>query len=910
MQTAHVRIKPLNLTYGIRVVGEGTFRQKYSRDDNAYYPSYSAIKPLVLTIDVNVQDPDGIMPTGLVTLARIDWYKKERRAANKITTGTDYEITTLNGIPVLKIKCNTSVSAPYDIIGVARFTNLKTGLEESVESYELLSTRYYESSSLSLHSVSNTQVLVNPLKIVNESDWQKSLTAKLKSGELDVNAKNAVYWWYVQDGQYVRKVGASDTWALTQPNANGTYPSTLIVDTSRITSLDIICRAAYYGEGEPVPTSPSDNSLSVQYKVMVRLPVFQKSEEIKEGGFYLEPKDFGSEKKMKVRCQITAGGSIVQNPDKYYNIVWKAVWNNEETTVGYGEVLDTTIKQLGITYLKQVSLKADVTPKIGYFDIEGSVYSGLGATPVYQYGVNQIADKLGAYLVSCPDGINPVIIGKLMNNNWNRFEDGTLAPTTVNSAAEDKGYNIMYGWTQTIHTIENALVGDEIVSLFGESPFEYNGAKSVPIPPTLICPGLPALVDGKFRSMYFKYRAGEGGSNGELGIKTFNNPQRTYPKTGLSQLTTNDYAVAHNADITKTIPYAPLMDWHLLNITNALMNKFGTVYLHDTDKFGGGISSNTTPNGQNINYTTGIQWRINSSDALVVQKLSEQPSFCVDNQGTKKLWHEIISTSCPRMECMEIQMVLSYAAEQNIRPDTPFSYNGGYYRYFNIPNTKTLLEGEMNAKLVKSVQLNNLSAFDTSGNPITINLINIYLQTSAVYGMDLVSADVFQYAGAGIEHIVEIKDAASGNNPKNNIRHYIQNNQANLSLDKTFKFTSNEEFESKVKGYKWVSNNRQVNGYFINIRKGMRTGETNGGSLSNNSVYSDLANYTNGVVGDIIRLGHRVRGYGSNGVCSARLLASYNSAGTTARTSAGGFQVRLPERVALATENTSPDAQP
>ncbi len=46
----------------------------------------------------------------------------------------------------------------------------------------------------------------------------------------------------------------------------------------------------------------------------------------------------------------------------------------------------------------------------------------------------------------------------------------------------------MYGWTQTIHTIENAKVGDEVVALFGEEPFEYNGVQSVPIPPTLICP--------------------------------------------------------------------------------------------------------------------------------------------------------------------------------------------------------------------------------------------------------------------------------------------------------------------------------------------------------------------------------------------------------------------------------------
>lgn len=903
MQTAHVRIKPLHLTYGIKVVGEGTFKQKYSRDDNAYYPGYSAIKPLVLTIPVSVQDPDGIMPAGPVTLTRIDWYLKELKASNKITTGADYEITTLNGIHVLKIKRNTPVSAPYDLIGVACFTNPKTGVEESVEATETLSTQYYESTLLSLRAASNPETIINPMKITGESGWLVPVSAKLKSGETDVDPKNAAYWWYVQDGQYTRKVGTSDTWAVTKPDANGTYPDTLVVDTSRITSLKLICRAAYYGEGEPVPSSPVNASLSVAYNLMVRLPVLNKAEEIKEKGYHLEPKDFGTDKEIVTRCEITAGGSIVQNPDKYYNITWKAVWNNEETIIGYGERNTTTVKQLGITYLKRVYLKAVVTPKVGYFDIEGSVYNGLGATPVLQYGVNQIADKLGAYLVSCPDGINPVIIGKLKNNNWNRFEDGSLAPTTVNSAAEDKGYNIMYGWTQTIHTIENAIVGDETVALFSENPFEYNGVQSRAIPPTLICPGLPALVNGKFRSMYFKYRAGEGGSDGLLNITYLNKKNRTYPKTGLSQLTTNDYAVAHNADNTKTLPFAPLMDWHLLNITNALMNKFGTVYLHDPNKFGGGISSNIAINSGNYNKTTGVMYRVLASDPWIYQKLSETPSFCVDASGTKKTWNEIVSNHYPRMECMEIQMVLSYAAENNIQPATNFSYEGYSYVYHDIPNTKTLLEGEMNALLSKKTFLHDqISAFDTSGNPIAIADINLNFQTSAVYGMDLVSADVFQFAGAGMERVAAITDAAQGNNANNKVKNFIMIDQSKLCLDKKSKVLEGELFDFEKKGYVWSVSNYMQAGYHANLYRGTRIGLTMKGGIADNTAYNDNANYSSGVVGERIRMGVRVRGSGSYGVCSARYVYSSAPLSYTSATCAGGFQVRLPEGAASASD--------
>ena len=907
----NIQVKPLNASSGMKIIGDGSFQQKYSRDDNAFYPSYSTILPLVVTVAVNLQDPDGVITEGPATLDRIDWYLGEYKPANKIAEGnSDYDITSSGGIPVLKVKRNTPVDEPFLLIGEAFYTNPKTNRQESRIEQQLLSTIYYEASLLSLMADSPTEVIVDPTKIddTDSANWQVQVKAILKSGEIKLSEDNAVYWWYVKDGKYTRLVTTSDTWLVTTPNSDGTFPRILVVDASRFKNIKLECRAAYKGEADPAPASPTNAALMVQYNIRVDLPVFQNAKQVPIAGAYITINDIGTEKLIKSRCEITAGGRVIENPEKYYNITWKAT-NADGTSsiIGYGEYIETTVKALGITYTNPVVLEPSVMPKIGSWNVEGSVYNGIGATPAFQFGVNQIADKLGAYLVKCEDGVNVEIIGKLKNNNWMRFEDGTLAPTTVNSAEEDKGYNIMYGWTQTIHTIENAKVGDEVVALFGEEPFEYNGVQSVPIPPTLICPGLPAVVDGKFRSMYFTYRAGEGGSSGYLGITSFNRPDRTYPKTGLSQFTTNDYAVAHNADKAKTVPFAPLMDWHLLNITNALMNKFGTVYLHDPNKFGAGISSNVPVGSGTNSKITRVFYQLNKGDDNVFQRLSEQPPFCVDANGAKKNWSEILSKYYPRMECLKIQMALSYAAENGIEPDVDFMFDGKSYRYHNIPGAKTLLEGEMNAILTTRIYINNLSAWDVSGNPITVYNIGVTIQTSAVYGMDLVSADVLQYAGAGIEKVMEIEDATSGGST-NPIKCYLCREQDKLTLNKDYVKDAGELFDfQESPDYTYIGTLPSGSGYFTDLIRGTRLGTLKKGSLADNTAYIDRSNYTSQAVGKAVRLGHRVRGYGISSNASARYVSAYIQLSHTNAYYAGGFQVRLPEGTVSATSHNDSD---
>lgn len=259
------------------------------------------------------------------------------------------------------------------------------------------------------------------------------------------------------------------------------------------------------------------------------------------------------------------------------------------------------------------------------------------------------------------------------------------------------------------------------------------------------------------------------------------------------------------------------------------------------------------------------------------------------------------------MECLKIQMALSYAAENGIEPDVDFMFDGKSYRYHNIPGAKTLLEGEMNAILTTRIYINNLSAWDVSGNPITVYNIGVTIQTSAVYGMDLISADVFQYAGAGIEKVMEIEDETSGGST-NPIKCYLCREQDKLTLNKDYVKDARQLFDfQESPDYTYIGTLPSGSGYFTDLIRGTRLGTLKKGSLADNTAYIDRNNYTSQAVGKVVRLGHRVRGYGSSSNASARYVAATPQLSNTHAAYAGGFQVRLPEETVSATTQNGSD---
>lgn len=884
------QVRPLTNIVGDIQIVKGNLIQTFSRDSGEYEADRS-VYTLVIMPFVNVTDPDGVMANGAQAVTGVEWFIGTPDSGTKIATGGGYEISA-SGEPVysLKITKNIQVDNALEIYAKYTFTDKRVNRSVTVIRSVILRTTYFESTNFSLKIDKSNIINIDPIRC-NKSggQWPVQINAQMYSGTNTLNDANVKYFYYVKDGAVIRPLLSTDSYVM-----SGFGTKNVTFDASKINILDVVIRSRYYGSGEATPTVPSDDNLRVSTTIMVKFPKSIEAKMVIEKGVYIKP---GISTDVQARFEAYDKVGLITNPSDYYNITWYAKLSTEGSTpqvIGYGERISTSSAALGITATVSASLYPEYEEKIGtIWALEGAVFSGvINAAPAYKFGTNQIANRLSAYVVKRNADDTITVLGRLMKNNWTRYEDGSLAPTMVEDTGSDLGYDIVYGWNETLYTIENAPVGNEHISLFAEQPFSFKGLDSRVIKPTGVCPSLPTVKDGKFRCMYFKFNGGTSGSKGQSNIINMVRTDRSYPKTDLNQQSTNSNAMAKNVNVNATIPFAPLMDWNLLNITNALYNKFGTVDLHALNFFGGGVSSNESVSAATWSTVTGVRYKVGAAADWTYNSLGSNPTFCYDTVGGKTSWNVWLSQEYPRMRTLEIQMALSYAAENRIAPDTQFTFDGEIYWYKNVPGTTTLLNGEMNAKLFKQYTL-SFNAYDTAGATVAVTA-EVILQSSAVYGIDLISADVFQYAGAGIERIANITDAASGNNANNICDIYLCTDQQYIDVSIVTSKNSGDKypFETNVK-YEKIGTNDQVGGYFGKPFRGTRYGTVSGGSLHTNSVYGELANYSSGSVGTKIRMGHRVRGHGRWGFCSARCLFAAYPSSLADRSYAGGFQVRL-----------------
>ena len=89
--------------------------------------------------------------------------------------------------------------------------------------------------------------------------------------------------------------------------------------------------------------------------------------------------------------------------------------------------------------------------------------------------------------------------------------------------------------------------------------------------------------------------------------------------------------------------------------------------------------------------------------------------------------------------------------------------------------------------------------------------------------------------------------------------------------------------------------------------RGTRLGTLKKGSLANNTAYVNTSNYTYQAVGKAVRLGDIIRGTGLSTYASARFMNANYLLSYSSSSSAGGFQVRLPEGTVSATNENDSD---
>ncbi len=199
-------VAPLNVSTEMFIRGEGSFNQKYSRSDKAYYPNYSLVTPLVVGIQVNIQDPDGILPDGKVKLDNVNWYSKLYSPSSQITaTDTSWDISEAGFI---KRKQNVPYNDPLLLIGEAFYTNTKTGRQESRIVQKTLSATYYDDLRLSLIADTRREIVIDPTRVD------------------DTNPAK-------ENREFVRLLGIELTTFASIPDC-GAYRGALVVDTQPI----------------------------------------------------------------------------------------------------------------------------------------------------------------------------------------------------------------------------------------------------------------------------------------------------------------------------------------------------------------------------------------------------------------------------------------------------------------------------------------------------------------------------------------------------------------------------------------------------------------------------------------------------------------------------------------------------
>lgn len=504
------------------------------------------------------------------------------------------------------------------------------------------------------------------------------------------------------------------------------------------------------------------------------------------------------------------------------------------------------------------------------------------------FGNLEFCDEWNVYLLDTTDNTGETTrpVGKLMRNNFLRFEDGSWAPTVgilesrraecdvalylssdggttldlyceegqfdpvtfydeygMNTKlynAEGNEVNILRPWetTETKYTIG---IGREktiylLDNVKGNSGKYWKGIFSTPmtwdgidisqfeLKPTAISPGPCAVIDdngvSKSRNFFYLYEgySSSKGLKGELtNCEILYKTGRTYPVsydyesstgTRISQMNSMKWARNNNATTTSPLPFAE-GGFHALNSYITSYEVFyGTKYLHSESKFTGGICSMTCNN--ETTWKTNGGCRVKASEGDWIYKNWGSNLKANGYYGNAAL-NDALNMStylnhyAPKEECMESQMVASFAQEMGIAENTEFEFYGNTYWYTNIPETKGLRDGKMNVVIRKKVS-GTINMYNSSANPVTLDLEAI-LKVGLCNGVNL-GGDVFIYYGGGYEQVgtntPETGETNEAGNKLENkggypIKLYLEPDQSKWLYEETYTKANYGEFEFEKK---------------------------------------------------------------------------------------------------------------
>ena len=320
------------------------------------------------------------------------------------------------------------------------------------------------------------------------------------------------------------------------------------------------------------------------------------------------------------------------------------------------------------------------------------------------------------------------------------------------------------------------------------------------------CPVTSVSYNGKTvtRNMFYlkqgmsNCQGGAGNSNCTTMLK---DTSRTYPRiSDVHAVNLMNYARNNNPNATKPYPCAEggynNMSAHVM----ALELIHNTKALYGASMYGSGISSNEACDSEaTFLLSGGTRMRKSSTGAFQYKKWSDTAPFKPSSTESATSMTKSLNGEYPKEQCMESQIVLSFAKEFGIAPNTWFTVYGGSYKYVTPSGCKGLADGYMNARVYKNIS-GTVNGYNTSTSAAETWNVEVMLRMSICGGLNL-CGDIFSYWSGGVDVIYTVLNDPTVSKVGNKAETYYELDQVKWVRDTNIKLALATQFESQ-KAYK------------------------------------------------------------------------------------------------------------
>lgn len=474
-------------------------------------------------------------------------------------------------------------------------------------------------------------------------------------------------------------------------------------------------------------------------------------------------------------------------------------------------------------------------------------------------------------------------------------------------------WTIGIGYSQGLYLLDNVEGDSGTVwkGLFTDVT-EWDGIDLTPyyLAPTALspCPVTTITENSrtKTRNLFFLTQ-GETNCHGVeslVGSSMFQEPGRTYPRVlDVTAITDMNHARNNNATPTSPVPFAE-GGYHTRNVLcTAIELLYSRKNPFRATQFGSGISSvDDCTDNATWHQNGGIRHRKQGTETYLFQKWSETPGFYYNASGKSGHWSQMMNGYGPKEQCMESQIVASFAEEFGIAATTTatspvmFEVYGGLYYYMNVSDAKILSEGYMNVRVYKILE-DTINVYSANGSPLTWEVTAI-LRMSLFGGANL-CGDIYEYCQGGAECIGNCTVPRTTSKAGNNVDCFLITDQRKWVRDTTIDKNSDSNFaiENSADAISLGNFTQLDDGYYKARLSYSPMKIADGGDLSSwECTYGFTRNEWQTTVGKRTRICLRFRGYAISPYSSPRLWIASNAASYTFAYSSGSAQARLRKR--------------